>query len=166
MPVLKSAQVATLQRVLATANNVLPALEMLEGVARINTSLTSRVSELRAQREYLVQLATATLEIERQLGGQVAVPPVQSTAGVNYGQPAPQVYPQGPPPPAYVPPPPPPLPDASASPYLSMPVESWVERFSLGYNQPSNTVIERVYQNGYAIEMDSSGQRWAYRANR
>lgn len=92
MPVLTNAQVATLQRVLATANNVLPRIEMLEGVARVNTSLTQRVAELRAQREYLVQLATATLEIERQLGGQVAMPPVATSSGVSWSPPPPPPY--------------------------------------------------------------------------
>lgn len=93
MPVLTSAQVATLQKTLAVTNNVLPRLEMLEALANINMGMKPRVQELRAQREYLAQLATAALEIERQLGGAVTPTPVQTTAGVAW-QPPPMAYPQ------------------------------------------------------------------------
>lgn len=83
--VLSNAQVATLQRVLAVTNNVLPRLEMLEALANINVSMKPRVQELRAQREYLAQLATAALEIERQISGPIEIPAVKQSSGVEWG---------------------------------------------------------------------------------
>lgn len=112
MPVLSSAQIATLQRTLATANNVLPRIEMLESLSRINPQLASRVGELRSQREYLVQLATAALEIDRQLGGTGVVPPPPPPPPPMYSPPPPMYSPPvnspyaPPSPPAYSPPPP------------------------------------------------------------
>lgn len=76
MSVLTNAQVAALQRVLATCNQVLPRIEMLEALAAVNPDMRQRVAELRAQREYLVQLATTALEIDRQ------IVPTQSKAGL------------------------------------------------------------------------------------
>lgn len=67
MGVLTNPQVATLQRILAITNEVLPKLELLEALAQINGSMAQRVKELRTNREYLVQLATAALEIDRQI---------------------------------------------------------------------------------------------------
>lgn len=82
MPVLNNAQVATLQKALAAMNNVLPRIEMLEAMAQVNPHLQSRVKDLRAQREYLAQFAQTTLEVERQLGGSIAVPQVNPSTGL------------------------------------------------------------------------------------
>lgn len=82
MPVLTAAQVGTLQRAIAASNQVLPKLEMLEAIAQVNTAAQPRVAELRAKREYAMQLATTILTIERQLGGNVTVPTVQTSSGM------------------------------------------------------------------------------------
>lgn len=100
MPILSNAQVATLQKVLAVTNNVLPRLEMLEALANINVAMKARVQELRSQREYLAQLATAALEIERQVGTTVNIPAVKMSSGIEWQ----------PPPKSYTPPEPQPLP--------------------------------------------------------
>lgn len=98
MPVLTNAQIATLQKTLAVTNNVLPRLEMLEALAQINMGMKPRVAELRAQREYLAQLATAALEIERQLGTPVNIPTKQESAGISYTPPTGPLMPVSPPP--------------------------------------------------------------------
>lgn len=64
--ILSNPQLATLQRVLAACNHALPRIEMLEQVGTINPQMRQRAEELRAQREYQVQLATMLLEINRQ----------------------------------------------------------------------------------------------------
>lgn len=89
MGMLTNPQVATLQRILAISNEVLPKLEMLESLAGINPNLLTRVRELRAQREYLVSLSTAALEIDRQI--------VPGTTGAGFGAPTS-------PPPTWLPP--------------------------------------------------------------
>lgn len=65
--ILTNPQIATLQRVLAACNHVLPRIEMLEQLAAINPTIAQRAAELRAMREYQVQFATAALEIDRQI---------------------------------------------------------------------------------------------------
>jgi hypothetical protein len=75
MPILTSAQVAAMQRALSAANQVLPRLEMLEQLAQVNPGLRQRVSELRAQREYLYQLAMTALELDRQVGSAPSYSP-------------------------------------------------------------------------------------------
>lgn len=138
MPVLTNAQVATLQRVLAITNNVLPRLEMLESLANINTAMRPRVHELRTQREYLAQLATAALEIERQLGGTVSVPPIATSGGVTYSPPTSYSPPYSPPPP-----PPPPM---TYSGIVSEP-EKWTP--SANVAPGTRVLVERWTQPGY-----------------
>lgn len=73
--ILTTAQAATLRRVLSSCNNVLPKLEMLEALGASNPSIAQRARELRQQREYMCQLATTALEIDRQVGGGGYTPP-------------------------------------------------------------------------------------------
>jgi hypothetical protein len=40
---------------------------MLDALAAVNPSLAQRAAEIRAQREYQVQLATTALEVDRQI---------------------------------------------------------------------------------------------------
>lgn len=68
--ILSNTQTATLQRILAACNNVLPRIEMLEALGAINPAIGNRVRELRTQREYQVQLANTTLEVDRQLSAR------------------------------------------------------------------------------------------------
>jgi Zn-dependent protease with chaperone function len=67
--VLSTAQQATLQKIQAAANQALPRIEFLEGLANVHPILKERAKELRDRREYLAQLATAGLELNRQIGG-------------------------------------------------------------------------------------------------
>ena len=67
MPVLSATQTATLQKVLAACNNVLPRIEMLEQLGAHSPALLERARELRSRREYLVTLATSALELNRQI---------------------------------------------------------------------------------------------------
>ena len=68
--ILTAAQVATLQKVQAAANQVLPRIEFLEALAAVNPSLRERAKELRDRREYLTQLSTSALELNRQVAGR------------------------------------------------------------------------------------------------
>ena len=68
--ILSATQVATLQKVQAATNHVLPRIEFLEGLAAVNPALNERVKELRDRREYLAQLATSALALNRQLKGE------------------------------------------------------------------------------------------------
>jgi hypothetical protein len=67
MMILTKPQIATLEKAVATANNVLPRIEFLEALSRSSPLLAERVQELRAKRDYLHQLATSALDLNRQL---------------------------------------------------------------------------------------------------
>jgi hypothetical protein len=67
--ILTAPQVATLKRALAAANQALPRIEMLEQLGQHSSGIRAAAQELRTKREYIVQLATSTLEIDRQIGG-------------------------------------------------------------------------------------------------
>lgn len=163
MPVLSNAQVATLQKVLAVTNNVLPRLEMLESLSKINISMGPRVQELRSQREYLAQLATAALEIERQLGTAITVPPVSASSGmVSYS----------PPPMSYSPPPPPP--PASAPLYMAPMATNTPTQESGGYPTGYRRFIrrdpavgddeQRMYlAQGWRVEYEPETGWWSVR---
>lgn len=68
--ILTATQISTLQKVQAAANQVLPKVEFLEALAASNPAIRERAKEMRDRREYLAQLATTALELNRQLGGQ------------------------------------------------------------------------------------------------
>lgn len=68
--ILSTAQTATLQKVQAACNQVLPRIEYLEALAGVNPALRERSKELRDRREYLTQLSTSALELNRQVGGK------------------------------------------------------------------------------------------------
>lgn len=68
--ILTATQQATLQKVQASMNYVLPKIEFIEGLAAVNPALKERAKELRDRREYLTQLATTALELNRQLGNK------------------------------------------------------------------------------------------------
>jgi len=70
MNVLTPAQRATLQKVLAACNQALPRIEMLEGIGAHSPALMERARELRSRREYLVNIATTALELDRQISGK------------------------------------------------------------------------------------------------
>lgn len=65
--ILTKPQIGTLEKAVATANNVLPRIEYLEALAKSSPLLAERVQELRAKRDYLHQLATSALDLNRQL---------------------------------------------------------------------------------------------------
>jgi len=67
MTVLTPAQRATLQKVLAACNQALPRIELLEGMGAHSQGLADRARELRARREYLVNMANTALELDRQI---------------------------------------------------------------------------------------------------
>jgi len=69
MNVLTAAQRATLQKVLAACNQALPRIEMLEGIGAHSPALMERARELRSRRDYLVNIATTALELDRQISG-------------------------------------------------------------------------------------------------
>lgn len=66
--ILTATQMATLQKVQAAMNHVLPRIEMLEALGQHSPALMERAKELRSRREYLTNLATTALELNRQLG--------------------------------------------------------------------------------------------------
>lgn len=66
-PVLTHPQRATLQKVLAQMNHVLPKIQLLTSVGAGNAALASRAAELEGRRNYLHSLATSALEFERQM---------------------------------------------------------------------------------------------------
>lgn len=68
--ILTPTQVATFQKVQAACNQVLPRIEFLESLAAVNPALRERAQELRDRREYLTQLSTSALELNRQLGAK------------------------------------------------------------------------------------------------
>lgn len=68
--ILTAAQQTTLQKVQAATNQVLPKIEFLEALAQSSPALQQRAKELRDRREYLAQLATSALELNRQMGGK------------------------------------------------------------------------------------------------
>lgn len=68
--ILTAAQLTTLQKVQAAMNQVLPKIEFLEALAQSNPAIRDRAKELRERREYLTQLATSALELNRQMGGK------------------------------------------------------------------------------------------------
>lgn len=65
--ILTKAQNAAFQKAKAVANDVLPKIEFIEGLARVNQQMLERAKELRSRREYLVQLADTALELDRSL---------------------------------------------------------------------------------------------------
>lgn len=68
--ILTRAQIAAFEKAIAVANNILPRIELLAAMARVNPALEARVQEFRAKRDYLYALAEAALEFDRQLGAQ------------------------------------------------------------------------------------------------
>jgi hypothetical protein len=70
MSVLTPAQRATLQKCLAACNQALPRIELLEGLGAHSPALMERARELRSRRDYLVNLATTALELDRQISGK------------------------------------------------------------------------------------------------
>lgn len=160
MPVLTTAQVATLQRVLATTNNVFPRIETLQAWAQINPAIASRVADLSTQRDYLAQLATAALEIERQLGGQVSIPPPPPPSSLSYSPPPPPPAPSYSPPSSYSPPPAPmgysPPPSGTGMlPPVAQPLlrQAWS-------HAPESAEIDLAQRQGYHFEQDQFGGWW------
>lgn len=66
--ILTASQAATMQKVQAVANQVLPRIEYLEALAASHPAIRERAAELRGRREYLSNLSTSALELNRQLG--------------------------------------------------------------------------------------------------
>lgn len=66
--ILTNAQVSTLQKVQALCNQALPRIEFLESLAQTHPAIRERVQELRTRRDYLANLATSALELNRQIG--------------------------------------------------------------------------------------------------
>lgn len=75
MSILTKPQIAAFQRAKAVANDVLPKIEFIEGMAKVNGAMQERAKELRARREYLVQLAETALELDRSLGQEIQKQP-------------------------------------------------------------------------------------------
>lgn len=67
--ILTRAQIAAFEKAQAVAINILPRLEHLRAMARVDPRLQPRVEELEAKRRYLHDLAEAALEFDRQLSG-------------------------------------------------------------------------------------------------
>lgn len=65
--ILSRPQIAAFERAIATSNNVLPKIEMLEELARSNPALAERAKELRTKREFIKQLAESALQFNSSL---------------------------------------------------------------------------------------------------
>lgn len=65
--ILTRAQIAAFEKAIATANQILPRIEFLAALARLNPQIQQRVDELRAKRDYLYAISEAALEFERQM---------------------------------------------------------------------------------------------------
>lgn len=65
--ILTAAQVSAFERAIASSNNVLPKIEILERLGTINPPLAERARQLRTKRDYLYQLSEAALEFNAQV---------------------------------------------------------------------------------------------------
>lgn len=65
--ILTRPQIAAFEKAIAACNNVVPRLELLKALARVNPALQPRVDELQTKRDYLHSLAETALEFDRQL---------------------------------------------------------------------------------------------------
>lgn len=90
--ILTPAQASTLQRTLATVNNVEPMLMMLEALGASSSAIATRAAELRQLQTYLNQLATTALAIDRQVASGIGAGPTSPPPAPVYSPPPPAGY--------------------------------------------------------------------------